>query len=540
MTKPIFSDIWVYGDLRTDRFFDFSLKVLAAAVKLSLNTAGQAAMIFAAKPDTPESDASQEAFPSVALADAHKEAVKHGANRICVLESKHFSETRADIHAAALAKVIKSRKPLLVLFPSTEFNREVAARCARHCNAGLIADCLDLNITPDGVKTTCPSWGGEILADIGFAGKRGTGFATVQPHAFKKLSVPGKPGTIEKIPVGPMRLPKGLRRIACAVEPAEHRKLEDAEIVVVGGAGLGTADGFAMVRQLAASLGGEVGATRPPVLQHWVDGDLLIGQTGKTVRPNLLFSVGTSGAVQYTAGILASKKIVAVNRDPASPIFQIADIGVVADAKAFLPIFISKVRQRLMRNLADALSNMDNHAAETSFGAKIRQLRKTHAFSVESLAEATGQSPEFIEQVENNDISPSVSFLLRLASALKVDPGTFLREEEKTKIRNMRTQAYIKRTQSYNYQTLTDGAENDHLRAFLITIESRQTHKPVAYKHEGEEFIYVIEGHVELTLGGKTQDLKPGESIHYHSNIPHKLKNLSNETTRLLVALYTI
>ena len=104
----------------------------------------------------------------------------------------------------------------------------------------------------------------------------------------------------------------------------------------------------------------------------------------------------------------------------------------------------------------------------------------------------------------------------------------------------MRSQEYTKRTQSYSYQTLTDGAESDHLRAFMVTIESRQTHKPVAYKHEGEEFIYVMEGHLELTLASKTRALKPGESIHFHSDIPHKLKNLSSETTRLMVVLYTI
>jgi electron transfer flavoprotein alpha subunit len=289
MTKHVYSDIWVYGDLRSDRFFEFSLKVLAAAVKLSLSTSGQAAMVFAAKPENAGSGPVAEAFPAVPLDQARKAAIGHGANRIYVLESKHFLETRADIHAAAMAKFAKSRKPLLVLFPSTEFNREVAAGAARRCNAGLIADCLDLNASSEGIKATCPSWGGEILADIVFSGKRRTGFATVQPHAFKKLSVPGKPGTMENIPVGPIRIPKGLRRIASAVEPAEHRKLEDAELVVVGGAGLGTADGFAMVRQLAASLGGEIGTTRPPVLQHWVDGELLIGQTGKTVRPKLLF-----------------------------------------------------------------------------------------------------------------------------------------------------------------------------------------------------------------------------------------------------------
>jgi electron transfer flavoprotein alpha subunit len=108
--------------------------------------------------------------------------------------------------------------------------------------------------------------------------------------------------------------------------------------VVVGGAGLGNMEGFGLVRELAAAVGGEVAGTRPPVLLHWVDEDRLIGQTGKSVRPNLLFSIGTSGAIQYTAGITEAKTIVAVNRDANAPIFQVADMGIVADAKSLLPL----------------------------------------------------------------------------------------------------------------------------------------------------------------------------------------------------------
>jgi transcriptional regulator with XRE-family HTH domain len=271
-----------------------------------------------------------------------------------------------------------------------------------------------------------------------------------------------------------------------------------------------------------------------------VDSERLIGQTGKTVRPNLLFSIATSGAIQYTAGITESKTIVAVNRDPASPIFQIADIGIVADAKAFMPIFTSKVKQTVMRKLVDALSEKELMPSDTGFGAEIQKLRESHGWSMEALAESTGRSPEFIKQVESNEVSPSVSFLLRLAKTLDVDPGTFLKREEKTLIRDLRAQEHTKRTQSYNYETLTEGAENDHLRAFLVTIESGQTHKPIAYKHEGEEFIFVLNGHLELTLGGKIKDLKSSESVHFNSDIPHKLKNISNDTTRLLVVLYTI
>lgn len=296
-----------------------------------------------------------------------------------------------------------------------------------------------------------------------------------------------------------------------------------------------------MVRTLASALGGEVGATRQPVLQHWADEECMIGQTGKTVRPGLLISVGTSGAVQYTAGIMESRTIVAVNRDPDAHVFQVADIGIVADAKSFLPVFTSKVRTAVMRDLTDRLYDGKGKKAKaiSGFGEKLKKLREAHNWSVEQLAQATGQSPEAVAKFEKDEDSPSVSFLLRLSRALNVDAATFLKETEKTAIRDSRTRAYTTRTQNYSYQTLTPGAEHEHLRSFMVTIEPRQLHKPVAYKHEGEEFIYVMEGDLELTLSSKVHRLKPHESIHFNSEIPHKLKSISDEPTRCLVILYT-
>jgi transcriptional regulator with XRE-family HTH domain len=286
---------------------------------------------------------------------------------------------------------------------------------------------------------------------------------------------------------------------------------------------------------------GQVAATRPPVLNHWVAEDRLIGQTGKTVRPDLLISVGTSGAIQYTAGIMEAGTIVAINRDAAAPIFRLADIGVVADATTFLPLLISRFRQAVMRRLADEMCvDMPEPAGKSGFGEKIRVLREAQSWSRENLAEATGQTPEFIAAVETGEISPPVAFILRLAKAYGVDPGTFLRDEQKKQIRDRRTQAYINRTRNYSYQTLTSGAAHDHLRAFMVTIEPHHDHKPVAYKHEGEEFIYVMKGELEFSLASKVHILKKGESIHFHSNTPHKLKSLSAEMTQCLVILYTI
>jgi quercetin dioxygenase-like cupin family protein len=137
-------------------------------------------------------------------------------------------------------------------------------------------------------------------------------------------------------------------------------------------------------------------------------------------------------------------------------------------------------------------------------------------------------------------MSPPVAFILRMAQAMEVDPGTFLSKKEQAAIRDRRAQAYQQRTRNYSYTTLTPDAENSHLRAFMVTIEPYQAHKPVAYKHEGEEFIFVMSGELEFTLGAKVHLLKTGESIHFNSDVPHKLKSLSSEVTRCLVVLYTI
>jgi electron transfer flavoprotein alpha subunit/transcriptional regulator with XRE-family HTH domain len=531
-------EIWVYADLRNDRLFGFSLNVLAKARELAKAISGTTVAVLLGSASRGEVQEDLGTQGNISIETAAGRCVAHGADKACVLDSPDLTVPRADVYALALEKAVASRVPMLVLFALTDFGRELAARTARMNNAGLIADCADLRIEKGRVVAACPAWGGEIMAEISFFGDHPTGFATVQPFVCKAEETGGG-GAIEKVSVDGLEVPKGLNLIASSPEPLEHRKLEDAHIVVVGGAGLGSSEGFGSVRELAATLGGEIGATRPPVLQHWVDEDRLIGQTGKTVRPRLLLSIGTSGAVQYTAGIMEAETIVAINRDPHASIFQVADLGIVADWKHIVPLLVQKTKQVVMRRLADTLSGEEGATTRTSFGVKVRELRKAHNWSREALAHNTGQSPDFIAQIEKEEIAPPVGFLLKLAKALKVDPGTFLRTEEKALIRDQRAQQFTKRTQSYSYETLTPGAENAHLRAFLIAIEPRQAHKPVAYKHEGEEFIFVLEGDLELTLGAKAHHLKSRESIRFNSDIPHKLKNFSDETTRCLVVLYT-
>ncbi|HUT55199.1 MAG TPA: FAD-binding protein [bacterium] len=552
-------EIWVYVDLRNERLFGLSLKVLGKARELAGAVDGKTAAVVL---DGGPGETHGECLAAEAAAES---CVAHGADRVYALTHPELGAPRADTHAAALAEFIGRRAPALVLFALTGLGLEAAARTARILGAGLIADCIDLRIDGDSrpqslppdsiagrVVATCAAWGGEVMAEIAYAAGQRTGLATVRPLGMRAVEAKGDPGTVERVAVDGLRAPAGLRLLSSAAEPAEHRKLEEAEVVAVGGAGLSSAAGFGLVRELAAALGAEVGATRPAVLAHWTEEERLIGQTGKTVRPRLLVSAGTSGAVQYTAGIMESGAIVAINRDPEAPIFHIADIGVVADAKTFLPALTRKIKQAKMRALADMLcAKVGGVATEVAptdgvngdggggLGAKVRGLREAQGWSREEMAESTGQTPEFIAQVEADEVTPSVAFLLRLAKALKVDPSAFLSESEKSAIRDQRSRAFVKRTQNYSYQTLTPGAEHEHLRAFMIVIEPRQAHQPVAYKHEGEEFVFVMEGELELTVGAKALHLKPGESHHFNSEVTHKLKSLSDQATRCLVMLYT-
>ncbi|BBO74147.1 hypothetical protein DSCW_15640 [Desulfosarcina widdelii] len=533
--------IWVFGDLRSRQLLDTSLKVLAKASALAEKT-GDRVVLFILTPG-------KKSLMTVSGDDActvegsvEEKAFAWGANAVYYFENKCFATPSPHLFADALNPILKQHRPRLVAFPLTDFGRELAARTAAAARAGLIADCVELLPGKNGsVVGLCPAWGGEIMSEITFAPGYEMGFATIQPHGAGIKNETACKGEVVHEAVEDLPGKKAIRLLSSQWSPPAGADLENADTVVVGGAGLASMENFGLVRQLAAALSGQVGATRPPVLNHWAAEDRLIGQTGKTVRPKLLISVGTSGAVQYTAGITEAETIVAINRDPAAPIFHLADIGVAADAPTFLPLLISRVRQAVMRRLADDICTDEAESSRKSgFGAKLKVLREARGWSQEQLAEATGQTPDFIAGVEDGEFSPPVAFILRLANAYGVDPGTFLRDEEKTQILDQRTRAYVKRTRNYSYQTLTSGAENDHLRAFMVTIEPHHDHKPVAYKHEGEEFIFVMEGDLEFTLGSKVHNLKPGESIHFHSNIPHKLKSLSAEMTRCLVILYTL
>jgi quercetin dioxygenase-like cupin family protein len=170
-----------------------------------------------------------------------------------------------------------------------------------------------------------------------------------------------------------------------------------------------------------------------------------------------------------------------------------------------------------------------------TLGERIRNMRENQTVDLDSLAQKTGYSLDFLKKIEEGKISPPVGALIQISRALAVDSATLLAEEK----RKERIQSHRKRTKAYSYKSLTPGAEDKHLWAYLVTLDPKKEHEMVAYKHEGEEFVYVLEGKVEIKVGDDLNVIKKGGTLHFNSGLPHNLRNLSAKQAQLLVVVYT-
>jgi len=520
--------VWVFGDHRNFYQDRLTLQVLAQARRLADKQKGLAGVVLLGH----EVD------------DIAKEYIAHGAHRVLTINHPLLANYQIDLFTSTICDLIHEHGPDIFLLGGSDFGRELAPRVSKRLKVGLCADCIELELDPKTGKlaASSPAFGGSMVARIAWSESR-PWMATISPGIFKEQghneSLRGEIVRIEKnIDEAQIRV----KTVSSCQEPKQARLLEDADVVVVGGRGMKDVNGFYCVRDLAMMLGGEVGATRPAIDEHWISHDNLIGQTGKSIKPRLLITCGTSGSIQYTAGIKEAKTIVAVNRDPHAAIFQIADLGIVADANSFMPMLITEIKKHQFQQIAELYRTGSEQAGiegDLTFGRRIKKLRNDRKLTTELLASQTGQTPEFIHRVEEDVITPPVSFLLQLARAFDIDPSNFLSEHEKLKIGKKRHEGFVKRTQDYSYRTLTPGAADKHLRAFMVSVDPKERHKMVEYRHPGEEFIYVMSGELEITIGSKVYRLKPGETIHFNSETKHKLRNLCEEKCELIVVLYT-
>jgi transcriptional regulator with XRE-family HTH domain len=170
-----------------------------------------------------------------------------------------------------------------------------------------------------------------------------------------------------------------------------------------------------------------------------------------------------------------------------------------------------------------------------SLGERIRKMRESQNLSLTELAQRIGFDPDYLQEIEEGKVSPPVGTLIQISRGLAVDSSSLLSEEKK----EQRRQSHRKRTKAYSYQSLTPNSEDKHIWAYMVSLDPKKEHEMVAYQHEGEEFVYVLEGRVEIKVGDEVHELKKGASLHFNSGIQHNLKNLSTKHSKLMVIVYT-
>jgi electron transfer flavoprotein alpha subunit len=275
------------------------------------------------------------------------EYIAHGADVVMVAEHPDLKYYRVEMYTDLVARWIEAFKPDVFLAGATSFGREFFPRLAKRVHTGLSADCIGLEVDSEtgNLLQTTPAFGGDLLAEV-VTSRHRPQMATVRPGVFQEL--PHNSDAVGRIfyPEIDVQPDERVKLLRSQRQQVRKNNLEEAQVVIVGGRGLGSKQQFELVFELAELLEGEVGATRPAVLAGWTKEERLLGQTGKAVKPKLLISIGTSGALQYAAGIRRAETIIAINRDPSARIFKTADLGLVGDCTILLPLLLEVLRKR--------------------------------------------------------------------------------------------------------------------------------------------------------------------------------------------------
>lgn len=347
-----YKDVWVFAEQRDGKLMNVALELIGEGHRLAReisDTTNVCALLVGNKVDH--------------LAE---ECYAYGADKVYIIEDPLLANFTTDGFTKVMVDAMKEYKPEIVLYGATHIGRDLAPRVAARLNTGLTADCtrldvkvssymdyaiknttldvatLDPNSTDTGLKQTRPAFGGNLMATI-ICPKTRPQMATVRPGVMQKREVvEGAKG--ELIRVAPVIAESDIRtKVVEIVKSAKELvSLTDAEIICSGGRGLGDASGFELIKKFADKVGGVVGSSRAAVDSGWIDHAHQVGQTGTTVKPRIYFACGISGAIQHLAGMQTSDIIVAINKDPDAPIFEVADYGIVGDLYKVIPEIIEE------------------------------------------------------------------------------------------------------------------------------------------------------------------------------------------------------
>ncbi|MGC8786896.1 MAG: FAD-binding protein [Anaerolineae bacterium] len=279
-----------------------------------------------------------------------KQAVAYGADRVFWVDDPTLAVYRTQPYANVLVELVRQYKPEIFILGASSRGRDLAGSVATELYTGLTADCTGLDIDPETnlLRQTRPAFGGNIMATIICPNYRPQ-MATVRHRVFE-MPVPDENRRGQIIPIKPnLSEDQIATKVVEFIKQQGEVNLADAKIIVSGGRGVGGPEGFEPIRELAEVLGGAVGASRAAVDAGWISYAHQVGQTGRTVRPDLYIACGISGAVQHLAGMGTAKIIVAINKDPEAPIFSVANYGIVGDLFQIVPALTEQFRKKLRK-----------------------------------------------------------------------------------------------------------------------------------------------------------------------------------------------
>jgi len=346
-----YKDVWVYAEQRDGKLMGVALELIGEGRRLSREIS-----------DDSKVYAVIIGYEVEALS---KECFEYGADGVLLIEDPLLKNYTTDGHTKVMYDEVVLRKPEIVLFGATHIGRDLAPRVAARLNTGLTADCTKLDVSVSsyieyakknttldvstldpasqdkGLKQTRPAFGGNLMATI-ICPRTRPQMATVRPGVMSKRER-NLGATGELIKAEPKISAEDIRThiVEIVKSVKEIVSLTDARIICSGGRGLGDASGFDLIKELAKKMGGVVGSSRAAVDAGWIDHSHQVGQTGTTVKPEVYFACGISGAIQHLAGMQESDIIVAINTDPDAPIFEVADIGIVGDLYKVIPEIIN-------------------------------------------------------------------------------------------------------------------------------------------------------------------------------------------------------
>lgn len=280
------------------------------------------------------------------IKDLAKELIAYGADKVLVVDKEELKLYDTEAYTQVLNAVVSAEKPEVVLFGATTLGRDLAPRVSSRLATGLTADCTKLEISEDKqLWMTRPAFGGNLMATIVSPNHRPQ-MSTVRPGVMKKIAKDeSRTGEIVEFPFNIDKSKLKVKIVEVVKEEGQKVDISEAKILVSGGRGVGAKANFELLEELAAEIGGVVSSSRAQVDAGNMPHDRQVGQTGKTVRPEVYFACGISGAIQHVAGMEESEFIIAINKDRFAPIFSVADLGIVGDLHKILPILTEEIRK---------------------------------------------------------------------------------------------------------------------------------------------------------------------------------------------------